>query len=274
MLRILRANLIRLKLKLYLLLSRQLPIEQGGTGKVYFFRFGIPLVLKRSNRTVSTEADALRFLNEAVPHLPIPKLLDSFHLNGATYTLMSRLPGRDLAQIDREEQLSPEHMKAVASDILMILDELWQIPQPSKLAGQVMVSAGGHGLPHPVSFHQSLGGPYSSTMECYETMVMEPLSLPLGHFRPIVADKISWVHPDLTMRNVLVHNGRVSGIVDWEDAGWLPRHWLIHTLRSPRPGCQGAWARYWCFSHLFQQEVEDAYLASCADGVLTYPLCS
>jgi hypothetical protein len=27
------------------------------------------------------------------------------------------------------------------------------------------------------------------------------------------------------MRNVLVQNGRISGIVDWVDSGWFPDYW-------------------------------------------------
>ncbi|KAI0338326.1 hypothetical protein BDW22DRAFT_1487687 [Trametopsis cervina] len=263
----------RVKLWLYMLLCREAPAEDGGTGNVWFMRFGIPLVLKRSDRIVSTEADALRFLNKTVPYLPIPTLVDSFHLEGVTYTLMSRLSGRNLLRLNEAKEPTVEEIRIIAEDILAIIEELWRIPQPPELAGQVMISASGHGLPHPVSMHETLGGPYSSTIDCYKTMVMDMSALPPGHFRPIVADAVAWVHWDLTMRNILIHNGRVSGIVDWEDAGWLPRHWLIHSLRSPRPGCQGVWARHWYFHHRFEAEIEEAYAASCAKGVLTYPLC-
>jgi hypothetical protein len=27
------------------------------------------------------------------------------------------------------------------------------------------------------------------------------------------------------MRNILVQDGRISGIVDWENAGWYPEYW-------------------------------------------------
>lgn len=74
------------------------------------------------------------------------------------------------------------------------------------------------------------------------------------------------------MRNVMIQNGRVSGVIDWEDSGWLPRHWILHNLRLPREGCEGAWARYWLFTHKFAPEVEEAYTASKTDGVLTYYL--
>lgn len=230
---------------------------------------GIPLLLKRSDRTESTEADALRFLNAAVPHLPIPKLIDSFHLDGVAYTLMTKLPGCDLARIDEEQEPTVEEMKVIAEDLLVIIEALWRIPQPKELNGQVMVSASEGGLPHPAVFRERLGGPYASTHELYQSVSLNMADLPPDYFKAIFADPVVWTHTDLTMRNVMIHKGRVSGVIDWEDAGWLPRHWLLHNLRLPRPGCQGIWARYWLFEHRFPPEVEEPYNDSAAEGVLS-----
>ncbi|KAI0696628.1 kinase-like domain-containing protein [Cytidiella melzeri] len=259
----------RLRLWLYLVMSRQVPYEIAGSTKIYFFRFGIPLVLKRSDRTISTEADALKFLNQAGPHLPIPRLFDSFQLDGVTYALMSKIPGRDLTKVNDERKLTPAEMEVIAADVVAIVEELWRLPQPPGLEGKVMASASGHGLPHPVRFRETLGGPYPSILDCYKTLVVDMSIFPPGHFRPIIQDAVVWNHGDLTMRNVMIHHGRVSGIIDWEDSGWLPRHWLLHNLRNPRPGCQGIWARYWIYTHRFQPEVEEAYIASAADGLLS-----
>ncbi|KAG7141126.1 hypothetical protein HYQ46_007872 [Verticillium longisporum] len=32
-------------------------------------------------------------------------------------------------------------------------------------------------------------------------------------------------HCDLTPRNILVHDGKIKGLVDWEDSGWYPEYW-------------------------------------------------
>lgn len=37
--------------------------------------------------------------------------------------------------------------------------------------------------------------------------------------------QIVFTHGDLNMRNILVHNGKLSGIIDWETAGWYPDYW-------------------------------------------------
>ncbi|KAF5635703.1 hypothetical protein F25303_8380 [Fusarium sp. NRRL 25303] len=36
---------------------------------------------------------------------------------------------------------------------------------------------------------------------------------------------IVFTHSDINMRNILMHNGRISGIVDWENSGWFPDYW-------------------------------------------------
>ena len=60
---------------------------------IRYFKFDIPLVLKRSTRTVTTEADALRFLNNCGLDLPIPRIIDSIVVGEQTFTLMTRIPG-------------------------------------------------------------------------------------------------------------------------------------------------------------------------------------
>ncbi|KAK3318707.1 hypothetical protein B0H66DRAFT_591386 [Apodospora peruviana] len=37
--------------------------------------------------------------------------------------------------------------------------------------------------------------------------------------------RIVFTHGDLNMRNILVRNGKLSGVVDWENSGWYPEYW-------------------------------------------------
>ncbi|KAG5954820.1 hypothetical protein E4U57_004095 [Claviceps arundinis] len=34
--------------------------------------------------------------------------------------------------------------------------------------------------------------------------------------------EIVFTHGDLNMRNIMMHNGRLSGLIDWETCGWFP----------------------------------------------------
>ncbi|CEF85788.1 hypothetical protein FGSG_13516 [Fusarium graminearum PH-1] len=37
--------------------------------------------------------------------------------------------------------------------------------------------------------------------------------------------EIVLTHADINMRNILHHNGRIYGIIDWENADWFPDYW-------------------------------------------------
>ncbi|KAF2452992.1 hypothetical protein BDY21DRAFT_357636 [Lineolata rhizophorae] len=37
--------------------------------------------------------------------------------------------------------------------------------------------------------------------------------------------KIVFAHGDLGFQNVLVKDGHITALIDWEDASWFPEHW-------------------------------------------------
>lgn len=264
-------TLLRAKLWLYTCLTA--PGDRENQYKIRFFRFGIPLVFKCTERLYSTEADALEFLNRVVPHLPIPKLVDSFQLDDASYCVMTKLPGDTLMEMAQPpNDIDPDLFAIVKDEILSVINDLWRIPQPPELAEKVMVSASGGGLPHPGGFYEEMGGPYDSTRELYTSLSLGLEVIPPAVLEPIFADQIVWQPADLALQNVLVHNGHLSGIIDWEDAGWFPRHWLLHRLRNLSPTCRGLWARYWNLTHKFDPAVEEAYRASKTPGVVYFPI--
>ena len=39
------------------------------------------------------------------------------------------------------------------------------------------------------------------------------------------APSVVFSHSDLTARNILINNGKISGIIDWEQSGWWPYWW-------------------------------------------------
>ena len=47
---------------------------------------------------------------------------------------------------------------------------------------------------------------------------------------------VVFTHGDLQTHNLLVHQGRLSGFLDWESAGWYPDYWDFATAmkRSSR----------------------------------------
>lgn len=227
--------------------------------------------MKKTLRTVSTEADALSFLNEARPSLPIPRILDSFAVEGATYTIMTKLPGENLL----DQPLPSAQLCVVAEEVLLFLEDLWQIRQPPSVEGRVMCSASMHGLPNPMSLHSDLTATFPSTLHCYALMNFKDIDHFVSETDPeilkkLAGDTICWVHTDLRLQNILVKDGHLSGVVDWEDSGWLPKHWQLHMFRNMyMHGVTFDWWSFWKEKKL-DSEVEAAYDVSL--GLITYPL--
>lgn len=258
-----------LKLALYTLLSTELGTD--ALHKVRPFRFGVPLVMKKTLRTVSTEADALEFLNRAAPDLPVPRLVDAFVLGDASYAVMTRIPGHNLL----EHPLPTPQLHVVAEEVIHFLNALWELNPPPELNGQIMISASGDGLPNPMSLHVDLAPVFPSTLHCYARMGFMDIErftqdTDERALQVLARDRITWVHTDLRLQNILVKDGHLSGIVDWEDSGWLPRHWQLHMFRNMyMHGVTFDWWAFWKTRRL-DAEVEEAYEASV--GLITYPL--
>ena len=107
-----------------------------------------------------------------------------------------------------------------------------------------MLSASGHGLPYPLTFFDTYWGPCPSVLNCYFSMSAN-LSIDCDKpwseeefvarhgdaIRAVTVDRIVWVHRDLRCQNILVRNGRLSEIINWENSGC---HWQLHAMRNVR----------------------------------------
>ena len=73
------------------------------------------------------------------------------------------------------------------------------------------------------------------------------------HLRYLLPDKgeIHFTHADLTLYNIMVSGlpgqRRVSGIVDWEQAGWYPEYWeycKMHiAVHEDHDWCKSGWIK-------------------------------
>ncbi|TFY76312.1 hypothetical protein EWM64_g7698 [Hericium alpestre] len=180
---------------------------------------------------------------------------------------MTRVPGTTMLDAIAHEILTPDAVETIATEVSVVLNKLHTLRQSPSDAGKVMLSASGHDLPDPVVFFEDRSGPYSSIVELwahcgdYSDLAemkgdVDPATLDI-----MAADPIRYVHPDLRFYNIIVRDGHLSGIIDWEDSGWFPSSWQVHTLRWPRFGCNGPWLQYW-LKYRFSKEAEAAYAAS------------
>ncbi|KIY73458.1 kinase-like protein [Cylindrobasidium torrendii FP15055 ss-10] len=257
----------RLKMAIYIYLSYT---PKGFRRNIRAFRFGIPLVLKRSRYTVSTESEALNFLHSTNLDLPIPRVWDSLDIDGENWTLMSMVPGITLYSLLMRHELSDDELQCVFNDLLLLVKKLWTIRQrdyPQFPQGMIMCSASGQGLPDHGECYE-LRGPLPALQHyanrAYYANGEEELLKEHPELAQLVSnDEIVWVHCDLRSTNIVVDKGRLSGVVDWEASGWQPRHWQLMVCRPAVMTNQGPIANAWKRA-VFDSDVEEAYNAGVA----------
>lgn len=76
------------------------------------------------------------------------------------------------------------------------------------------------------------GGPFFSEAAFNEFLLGNTISTTPTIYRKMLKDllsstshKVLFTHGDLSPTNIIVKEGRIVGIVDWEYAGWYPEHW-------------------------------------------------
>ena len=172
-----------------------------------------------------SEAEAMAYVAHRTS-VPVPKVYCAFERRGVTYILMERIRGVSVGKI--WSSISAEGRERLRSQLRAFLAELREIPPPqpghvgdvnySKLYDD-RIAAGGLG-PFTTSraFHQFL-----------RNDVVRPVKDPELDQLIINHEEQEYMscftHGDLSSSNILVRDGCVVGIIDWEMAGWYPEYW-------------------------------------------------
>lgn len=172
-----------------------------------------------------TEAENMKFIREHT-RIPVPKILNSYEKDGMGYILMDFIEGEKLETL--WTTLSTEAKDTILSELSDYVRQMRQIgASPKNNIGSVI---GGPAVDRR-SMGAIKGGPFRSEEEfnAWQLDQLQP-GIPLFHRDMYHAmhktdHTIFFSHGDLGLHNVLMQNGHITAIVDWEDAGWFPEHW-------------------------------------------------
>ncbi|KAK7963895.1 hypothetical protein PG988_010869 [Apiospora saccharicola] len=174
---------------------------------------------------LANEYGALSLMRQHT-RMPVPRPLDLASDSDKSYLLTSRVSGVRLGSCI--DTLSEDEEHLLVYDLQKYIGQLRAIPKDatSKYAiiNAVNEACYDHRVNMSLDYDENRGdfvGPFVNEEqfnEILQTPALPGVSHCSGH-------KIVFTHSDLNMRNVLVHNGRLSGIVDWENSGWYPEYW-------------------------------------------------
>lgn len=192
------------------------------------------------------EGFALFFI-EKMLNIPSPRLLAMFRDNGKVYIVMDRIPGFNLGTV--WSTFTEAEKNDVASQLRHICQSIRSLPSPGYF-GSLDGSHLRHRFFRSASKDPKITGPFNTEAEVGRALALrsrENSQDNLGHgwmsdfFErhlpgALAGHPSTFTHADLHPQNILVKRvekqdgvseGRikVTGIVDWELAGWYPSYW-------------------------------------------------
>ncbi|KAG6884109.1 hypothetical protein C0993_001386 [Termitomyces sp. T159_Od127] len=205
----------------------KLAVSQGRRVHSSAVDIGNGLLVKYGTRASSREAEATMLVATHTT-VPVAKIYATLHdeAESITYIVQSKLPGQSLSVL--LPTLQPDQQAIIESELKEILRKLscldtygqmGMVGKPSEFLG--FHPFGIHGPWLATNLSEFLHWPIDTANSAVGCTVIEPVDLSNFDFEksPIFS------HGDLVPENILIDNGHVSGIIDWEHAGWYPYFW-------------------------------------------------
>lgn len=231
---------------------RQLWPLQGGV-----IRIGPNTMLKFGRNMRAAEAYTMDYVRQNT-RIPIPCVHDVFQDNaGKVYLVMDYIDAPELQRL--WARLSPLEKSNIVEEVFTYLTELRGLPPP---ISHVAVAAIDGGPLVDTRLRAQSFGPFATIDDFHlnfgHTIIYTKLALlspddhrALEHCRRCTY-RIVMTHSDIAPRNILVRDGHIVAILDWEFAGWYPDYWEFTRA------CESNWNMpdFW---KLFQSHFQGQY---------------
>ncbi|THV55383.1 hypothetical protein BGAL_0009g00330 [Botrytis galanthina] len=194
-------------------------------------------VLKSGRNLQLSEADAMRYIATHTS-IPVPRVIEATTDGKLTSITMEYIEGERLDKV--WNTLPEDQKKSIASQIN---DMLFQL---RGLTGRYI--GGMNRTPAIDSRRYDLeGGPFKSEAEFNEFLISDAYAqvpkcfLKMAEHSLLTNHAIIFAHGELAPRNILVKEGRVVAVLDWENAGWYPEYWdFVKSFNAMDSRC-GEW---------------------------------
>ncbi|KAI9829930.1 MAG: hypothetical protein M1819_005902 [Sarea resinae] len=178
----------------------------------------------------ASEAITLQFIAQNTD-IPVPRILsEPVTRDGITSFTMEYVDGQPLQ--DLWPDLTDEHKLTIQSQLRKIVNELRAIKG-------ACIGALNQGTAIDCRRTIYEGGPFLDESEFNNFIVSDMVTAVPEIFRDMVRHRlradhaIVFTHGDFTPRNIMVKDGLVAAVIDWEYAGFYPEYWeYVKSLRS------------------------------------------
>lgn len=213
-------------------------------------RIGPHTVLKWGHRVYMSEADAMRFIADNTT-IPVPKVYKAWTYKEITLIQMEYIQRKrkvlNFARIipgltpRRSPPISPSDLTNVCSELEGYVKQLRALVPPSP--STVSSTNGGPCWDHrigtqpagPFATHEDFHRFLRDGSDISQDAPPEAIALHGGHYSS------KFTHGDLAPRNVLVSDGKILSIIDWDCAGWRPEYWEYTKAHFACAGTPDEW---------------------------------
>lgn len=215
-------------LRIRIWVSRKI-YKQSASSHVVRIGFGQILKLKCD----PAEVQAMEYIRQHTS-IPVPKVFKIYKQKGVDSEgiIMQYVGGETLEAA--WPKMTKATKQAVVKEVAGYVEQMRQLVPPK--AGMVGSISLGAGYDH--RFGEYRFGPFDK-MEDFHVYARrdDPLDA-WNHEKNVVqvhsksdAYAAKFTHGDLVPSNIIVKNGRIAAIIDWETAGWFPEYWEYTKLR-------------------------------------------
>ncbi|SCO55650.1 uncharacterized protein FFMR_12806 [Fusarium fujikuroi] len=176
-------------------------------------------------QALANEFEALKLVKNQT-QVPVPRPLDLVPDADTCYLLTTTIIGQRLGSYI--DVLSDDDLDIFKRDLQEYMEKLRSISRQGEQKHAISNAVGGPCYDYRIvacrDYDKERGdflGPFIDEEEFNDTLrtpALPDVFHSTGH-------DIVFTHSDFNMRNILMHNGRISGIVDWENSGWFPDYW-------------------------------------------------
>ncbi|KAF7947205.1 uncharacterized protein EAE97_004454 [Botrytis byssoidea] len=194
----------------------------GPTGAISVTRIPLGLYIKQTTRSGLNEPNALKLIEEFIS-IPAPRFVDVAEHGDDHYLVMTRVRGQLLRHV--YHLMSYTERDCLADDLTDYVAQLRKIPNPT--AYMISDTLGGPLFDHRIP-NNEIGGPSNTEADFNNFLVSHVDSIParaLGEENVPRNHRSVSTHSNLHWSNILVDQGKLSGIIDWECAGFMPEYW-------------------------------------------------
>lgn len=144
--------------------------------------------------------------------------------NGAGFSLLSYLPGGNLVEAVSEEDVAGRHALMAQFAFTLRRIHSWQtmLPQPADWLNAAIARA---------TRHVESGQTENPILHPGRFKGSDPSAVlaDLRRWRPTIRNELVFSHGDYCLPNVLVQEGKVSGVIDWPRGGYADRRFDLAT---------------------------------------------